>query len=143
MENRKSSNSSEAVNMVQNDARKKLSALIVDDDRIIRMISKATLKKVCIEEIEAVENGQKAIDCHLEGKTFDIIVMDLDMPIKNGVQATTELRAMGVKNAIVGVTAATSEKDKQDFIEAGIDCLFAKPLTVEMVQAVVSKLGDI
>ncbi|KAM7254206.1 hypothetical protein ACFE04_031888 [Oxalis oulophora] len=122
---------------------KKLTALIVDDDRLVRMISKATLKRSGVQEVEVAEDGQKAIDLHLEGKFFDVIIMDKDMPFKNGVEATLELRKMGVKAAIVGVTAASCEKERQAFKEAGLDYIYEKPLTKEMVATALAKLADI
>lgn len=62
-----------------------LRALIVDDDKLVRMIHQGLLKRAGVRN-EAVKNGKEAIDIHCSGQSFDIILMDKDMPIMNGIE---------------------------------------------------------
>ncbi|XP_019240238.1 PREDICTED: two-component response regulator ARR22-like [Nicotiana attenuata] len=119
---------------------KKLKALIVDDDRVVRMVHKGLLKKFGVETHEA-KNGEEAVLAHRAGACFDLILMDLDMPVMNGRQATQELRDMDVVSLIVGVTS-TGEEEKEAFMNAGLDYYYQKPLTVDVVRLLVEKFKD-
>ncbi|KAK4734277.1 hypothetical protein R3W88_008538 [Solanum pinnatisectum] len=96
---------------------KKLKALIVDDDTITRMILKALLMKF------------EAILAHHSGACFDLILMDLYMPVINGRQTTKKLRDMHVCSLIVGMTSQEKEEEKESFMDAGLDYYYQKPLT--------------
>ena len=61
----------------------KISTLIVDDDPLTRRIHKVLLTKVGLET-QAVENGKEAVDLYRSGASFDLILMDLEMPIMDG-----------------------------------------------------------
>lgn len=80
----KEASSSRSVEIIE--AKRSFSVLIVDDDCLIRRIHRALLSKFT-KEIQEVENGQQAVDLHRSGATsFDIILMDQDMPIMNGLE---------------------------------------------------------
>ncbi|KAH0702112.1 hypothetical protein KY285_016390 [Solanum tuberosum] len=79
---------------------KKLAALIVDDDIVVRMVHKALLRKFGVETQEA-KDGQEAVLVHHNGACFDLIMMDLDMLVMNGLQATKELRDIHVDSLIM------------------------------------------
>ncbi|KAI9398354.1 hypothetical protein POPTR_003G172750v4 [Populus trichocarpa] len=76
-------------------------------------------------EFQEAKNGKEAVYLHLAGASFDLIIMDNQMPIMTGIQATQLLRKMGVKSPIIGVT---SESDHQAFIDAGADECLKMPL---------------
>ncbi|RVW60567.1 Two-component response regulator ARR22 [Vitis vinifera] len=118
----------------------KISTLIVDDDPLTRRIHKVLLTKVGLET-QAVENGKEAVDLYRSGASFDLILMDLEMPIMDRPKATKELRAMGVQSMIVGVTARDLEVEKQMFMASGLDDCYVKPLTTDTVTALVEKLN--
>ncbi|KAI5595748.1 hypothetical protein BDE02_03G161300 [Populus trichocarpa] len=106
------------------------SVLIVDDDRTIRETNRrfmalAGTQKQLRMEFQEAKNGKEAVYLHLAGASFDLILMDNQMPIMTGIQATQLLRKMGVKSRIVGVT---SEPDRQAFIDAGLNNCIQKPL---------------
>ena len=63
----------------------KIAALVVDDDKIINTIHSKLLNKLGIKNHVAA-NGKEAIDLHCSGKKFDLILMDRDMPIMNGIE---------------------------------------------------------
>ncbi|XP_011020984.1 PREDICTED: oxidative stress response two-component system protein SSK1-like [Populus euphratica] len=105
------------------------SVLVVDDDRNARdTIQRYTMpvgtEKHRAMEFQEAKNGKEAVYLHLAGASFVLIIMDDQMPIKTGIQATQLLRKMGVKSQIVGVT---SESDQQAFIHAGLNTCIRKP----------------
>ena len=60
--------------------------LLVDDDPIARTINKLMLSGLESVEVYQAANGQEAIDFHRAGASFDLILMDLDLPVKNGYE---------------------------------------------------------
>ncbi|KAK6915295.1 Signal transduction response regulator, receiver domain [Dillenia turbinata] len=120
--------------------RKQMSALIVDDNSVIQKIHKVIMTKLGFET-QVVDNGKMAVDLHTSGCSFDVILMDMEMPVMNGIEATKELRAMGVETMIVGVTACSLESEKQAFKEAGLNECFVKPLNMEEAKSLVKKLN--
>jgi hypothetical protein len=63
----------------------KLTALVVDDDKLVRMIHQGLLKRAGVKN-EAVKNGKEAVDIHYSGQRFDIILMDKEMPVMTGIE---------------------------------------------------------
>ncbi|CAL1400278.1 unnamed protein product [Linum trigynum] len=104
--------------------------LVVDDDRILRKMHKMMLTRLGIE-VEVAVNGKEAVDLHLAGASFHLVLMDLQMPVMDGSQATKELRGMGVTSPIVGVTAACAEKAA--FLASGLTDCVSKPLTISKI----------
>lgn len=65
---------------------REIRALVVDDDIVNRKIHEKLLNSVGVRKLEVVRNGKEAVDIHYLGQTFDLILMDLDMPIMNGIE---------------------------------------------------------
>lgn len=63
----------------------KMTALVVDDNMINRTIHRRLLDSLEIEN-EGAGNGKEAVDIHHSGKMFDLILMDMDMPVMNGTE---------------------------------------------------------
>ncbi|KAK7396492.1 hypothetical protein VNO78_17535 [Psophocarpus tetragonolobus] len=117
-----------------------LRALVVDDDRVIQKTHEGLLKKVGVKNHTAVENGKKAVDLHCNGERFDLILIDKDMPVMNGIEATKKLRSMGICNRIVGVSSLCDTENIQQFLLAGIDEYYKKPLTVKTLKAILDNI---
>ncbi|KAL1827217.1 hypothetical protein ACET3Z_005629 [Daucus carota] len=111
-----------------------LSALVVDDDTVCRLVHVGYLRAHNFETY-AVENGREAVDLVRSGRQFDVIFMDFSMPVMNGIQATRELRAMGVKTMIVGIDCDPDFLGEDPF-QAGMDRVYEKPMTHEIVISV-------
>ncbi|XP_021722018.1 two-component response regulator ARR22-like [Chenopodium quinoa] len=111
---------------------KKFTALIVDDNVLVRKIEQAFLNKKGFET-KFVENGKEVVNIFNEGNSFDVVIMEMKLPVMDEIQATKELRAMGVKCLIFGMTTSEAKSDIQSFIEAGLDECFPKPLDFVMI----------
>lgn len=117
----------------------KLTALVVDDTEIIRKIHQKMLNSLGVKT-QGAKNGKEALEIHSYGQKFDLILMDKDMPIMNGVEATKGLRAMGICSTIVGVSSHSMEEEIVKFMEAGLDEYQEKPLNKVKLSSILDKI---
>lgn len=93
-------------------------------------------------EFEIVQNGQEAIDA-LNVDHFDLILMDINMPIMNGNEATKEIRKFNPTIPILALTAADIEEVKNDYLSIGYNGVFTKPFdNYEFFQMINSKIQE-
>ncbi|EOA32535.1 hypothetical protein CARUB_v10015824mg [Capsella rubella] len=125
------------------ETKKKLNVLIVDDDALNRILHDKIIKTIGGVS-QTAKNGEEAVILHLDGKaSFDLILMDKEMPERDGVSATKKLREMKVTSMIVGVTSlADNEEERKAFMEAGLNHCLAKPLTKDKLLPLINHLFD-
>lgn len=99
--------------------------LIVDDEEFNRILLKSILKKHEVLLFEAV-NGEEAVQI-AKNTNLDIIVMDIRMPVKNGVDATREIREFNKLIPIIASTAVASEEKITRCFNAGVTSVVFKP----------------
>ncbi len=93
--------------------------------------------------IDAVENGKKALEI-MEHNTYDIILMDVQMPVMNGMEATYEIIKKYPENErpyIIALTANAMPGDRERFLEAGMVDYLSKPIRFKDVQDVLIRWG--
>jgi len=98
-------------------------------------------------EISGTANAEPEDEAPLSGRRlsvggmqYDVILMDGVMPIKSGVEATAELRALGVRTPIVALTGNALAEDQVLFKEAGADDLLTKPVSSELLRQTIEHL---
>ncbi len=101
--------------------------LIVDDGETNRELVALFLRR-SEADVEMAENGQIAIEKAIQGK-FDAILMDMQMPVKDGFTATRELRELGFQIPIIALTANVMKNDEDKCRDAGCSDFLPKPIS--------------
>lgn len=107
--------------------------LLVEDHPLNTVVAKRLLENQKMEVV-SVENGKMALDLFAESEagTFDAILMDVRMPVMDGITATQEIRALEREDAqripIIAMTANAFDEDKKHTYDAGMNAHLAKPI---------------
>lgn len=117
------------------------SCLIVDDSKVVRMVARKILEGLDFETDEA-EDGQKAFEA-CQRHMPDAVLLDWNMPIRNGIEFLRDLRAMeDVRQPIV--VFCTTENDMthiQEAMAAGANEYIMKPFDSEIIESKFSQVG--
>ena len=117
-----------------------LTALVVEDNPVNQMVLKGILKKLSFTVLTA-ENGQVAVDI-LKDQLVDVVLMDCQMPVKDGFEATREIRQLNNSNAtvtIIAVTANAMARDRDNCLEAGMNDYLSKPVKAHQIRQMLGK----
>lgn len=106
---------------------KNLTVLITDDEEYNRFLIKSILQKWGVNHQEA-KNGNEVISA-VQNKKFDIILMDLNMPEMNGIEAAKAITKYNADVIIVAITAANEQVDQLACIDAGMKGFLLKPFS--------------
>lgn len=113
--------------------------LLVEDNPINQKLGTRILEKLGVQ-VTLAGNGEVAIEC-LENATFDLILMDIEMPVMNGYETTEKIRqVLSLDIPIVATTGHSAPEDIHKCMEAGMNATIAKPFTGDQVLAVMEKL---
>ncbi|ADQ67601.1 response regulator [Halogeometricum borinquense] len=99
--------------------------LVVDDSAFMRNL----LKQLLDGEHEVVgeaENGVEAVEMYRELEP-DVVTMDVVMPIRNGIEATTEIKSLDPNSSVIMCTSVGQEEKMREAVEAGADGYITKP----------------
>ncbi|NQZ12758.1 MAG: response regulator, partial [Algicola sp.] len=107
-----------------------LRVLVAEDNAINQMVIKEFLKSIGIEPL-MVTNGAEAVTI-VKRQTFDVVLMDCQMPVMDGYEATRQIRQKMDKNQlpIIALTADVMPEDKQLAVEVGFNAHLSKPIDI-------------
>ena len=118
--------------------------LLVEDNELNREIAEAILEETGFT-VEAAPDGTDAVDMvrRAEEGRYDAILMDVQMPIMDGYEATRAIRALPRRDVrdlpIIAMTANAMEEDKETALKSGMNAHIAKPLDIELFLSILSK----
>lgn len=118
--------------------------LLVDDIEINRMLAKTILEESGFS-VETVADGCDAVEAFIKHPPgyYDLILMDIQMPVMNGYEATRAIRALDRRDAkilpIIALSANSRDEDKRKSIESGMNYHIAKPFNVIQLIAAINK----
>lgn len=104
-----------------------LEVLLVEDNQINQMLASAVLENFGAR-VTTADDGLQGFEMAKKGD-FDLILMDVQMPVMNGYEATAAIRNYGIKVPIIGLTANVYQEDIEKCIDAGMNSHVGKPFT--------------
>ena len=118
--------------------KQQIHVLLVEDNPVGCLVATHMLEKLGCT-VETAENGKQAIERCANNK-YDIILMDIQMPVMDGTEATKQIRKnYDQQIPIVAVTANNTEVDIKEYLAVGMNDCLGKPVKIEQVRAVVEK----
>jgi CheY-like chemotaxis protein len=121
--------------------RKQLHVLVADDSPTGRAVVMRSLEQLG-HTTSGVSNGRAALDL-IRTQNFDAILMDMEMPEMNGVEATRAIRALptiAARTAIIGLSAHAFSADRKACLDAGMNEHFTKPFRIEELQMAMERM---
>jgi PAS domain S-box-containing protein len=115
--------------------------LVVDDTKSNRDLARLMLDKIGMTSDEA-ENGKEALE-RLASRTYDIVLMDVNMPVMDGLTATRYIREAGLKTPIVAVTAMAMDSERAKCLNIGCDSFLIKPIRRESLLDVLVEFFEV
>jgi PAS domain S-box-containing protein len=108
--------------------------LLVDDNSVNRKVASEILKKASCDVVTA-DSGQKAIDIYRVDPSFDLILMDIQMPEMDGIETTQKLKEeFGTSlPKVVAMTAYSMQHDRENFLAKGLDDYISKPIRANIL----------
>ncbi len=117
-----------------------LRLLVAEDNNINRILMQTALTRLG-HTVALAENGVEAVEA-VGRETFDVVLMDIEMPEMDGEEAARRIRAEhGAKPAMVALTAHAGETHREHFLGIGFDGYLAKPIDFEELDALLGRLG--
>ena len=113
------------------------SILLVEDNKFNQLLIESILSDKNVK-ISCASNGQEALEI-LNSQKFDMILMDIQMPVMNGIETTQKIRKeMKLDVPIIALTANALKEDKEKYINAGMDSYISKPFDQQELLRVIS-----
>ncbi|MEJ5260221.1 MAG: ATP-binding protein [Anaerohalosphaeraceae bacterium] len=111
--------------------------LVAEDAKANQMLIRLLLEKEGLQAV-IVENGQEALEAVLR-EPFDLVLMDMQMPVMSGLEAVQSIRAKGLTLPIIALTALAMKGDDEKCLKAGCDGYLSKPIDRKALRHVLQK----
>jgi len=111
--------------------------LIVEDNKANQFFMQVILKKLNLE-YDSADNGLEGVE-KVKNNNYDLVLMDENMPIMSGIEATKKIREFNKDIPIIAVTANALVGDKQKFLDAGFNDYLPKPVDLELLKKIIKQ----
>ena len=120
---------------------KRYSLLVIDDERrYADMLARRLNLRGCKSDV--CYTGQDALDIILEGKNFDLILLDLHLPDIYGTEVLTRIKEIDSRTPVIIVTAHGTEKDEQECNQQGAFAFMHKPLNISGLMSILAQVRE-
>jgi len=113
---------------------------MAEDNPINRKVALSMLKRLGYKA-DVAENGLEVLQA-LQEKPYDVVLMDVQMPKMDGLEATRRIRDSGLTTRIVAMTAHAMDGDRDECLEAGMNEYISKPIKMEELARVLEACGQ-
>ncbi|EPS40409.1 hypothetical protein H072_5764 [Dactylellina haptotyla CBS 200.50] len=121
----------------------KIRVLVAEDNPVNQEVVSRMLRLESIYDIVIAKDGQEAVnrvkEALSEGKHFHIILMDVQMPTLDGIQATSVIRSLGYRAPIVALSAYSTENNIKECYDSGMDYFISKPVKKSQLRTVLKR----
>jgi signal transduction histidine kinase/ActR/RegA family two-component response regulator len=118
----------------------RLRILAAEDNKFNQILLRKILSNLGVTQVTMAANGQEALDLMLaDPGRFDVVLMDVQMPVMDGLTATRRLREAGIKTPVAALTAHAMKEDEDRCRAAGMDDYLSKPFRAEALIEVLEK----
>lgn len=111
--------------------------LLVEDNPTNQIVTQEILKRLQVDSVLA-SNGLEALD-FLKNEEYDLILMDCQMPVMDGIEATQLIRGLGILTPIVALTANAYNEDQDKCLHCGMNDYLSKPFQLDDLKVVIDK----
>lgn len=119
-----------------------LQILIAEDNKVNQTVISMIMKKLGYEVV-IVPDGAQAVE-KIRSSLFDVVLMDVQMPVMDGLEATENIRRLdGKQPIIIALTANAMQQDKDQCIKAGMNDYISKPIQMEKLMEMLEKWGKV
>ena len=108
--------------------------LVVDDNPLNQLVAEGLLRQLGYASVTIAQHGREALERWHE-RPFDAILMDCQMPVMDGYEATRALRACGCRAPIIAMTANAVHGERERCLAAGMDEFLPKPVEPHRLEA--------
>ncbi|KAJ9650567.1 hypothetical protein H2198_010132 [Neophaeococcomyces mojaviensis] len=114
--------------------------LLAEDNLINQTVMLKLLRKFGFEKVDVASNGEEAVRAvRQKPLTYSLILMDISMPVLDGIEATTEIRKSGLDIPIIAMTANALKTDEEAYLAKGLNDYVPKPVDRELLLRVLEK----
>ena len=106
--------------------------LLAEDNEVNQLVARRMLQSLGCDDVRVAGNGREAVEA-CRTSAFDLVLMDCQMPELDGLQATREIRALGVRIPILALTASATSGDRDQCLAAGMDDYLTKPIELTVL----------
>ncbi len=119
----------------------RLDLLVVEDNQVNQQVARQFLEKLG-QRVTIASDGEKAVEL-VRNRRFDLVLMDMQMPVMDGIAATRAIRALGEGHdvPVVAMTANASDEDRRLCLEAGMNGFELKPVSMARLSNLISLHG--
>ncbi|WP_167784601.1 response regulator [Ramlibacter rhizophilus] len=118
--------------------RRNQSILLVEDNDVNQLVATALLDRLGWTQVTTASDGQQAVDL-CRAQAFDLVLMDCQMPVMDGFEATRRLRAAGITVPIVALTASAIAQDRERCLAMGMNDYLTKPIDAAALAAAMDR----
>ena len=117
-----------------------LKILLVEDNYINTKMAERLLKNIG-HSVVCAENGQRALE-EISKSVFDLVLMDIQMPIMDGHEAAVAIRKSGNRVPIIALTASVSAEERERCQNSGMDDFLAKPININEMSRIITRVVE-
>ncbi|WP_176785824.1 hybrid sensor histidine kinase/response regulator [Propionivibrio dicarboxylicus] len=112
--------------------------LLVEDNSVNQLVAKGLLRRLGVVNVATAVNGQEALE-RAAMENFDLILMDCQMPVMDGYEATSRLRARHCTVPVIAMTANAVTGDRERCLAAGMNDYISKPISANVLERVLDQ----